>query len=481
MRLINCDTLLFEEFFFKPPPPYAILSHTWDEHEITFQEYYDYQARARHPVSANKIANACAKAKRHGSKYMWIDSCSIDKSSSNEFSEAINSMFKWYQNSERCYVYLSDFNSGLTESRATNATPITGAQIMNFKNCKWFSRGWTLQELLAPRNLIFYDVNWLYFGSASELAGMLSSATRIPQQALLGTAPLYNYSVAQKMSWAATRRTTREEDMAYCLLGLFDVNMPLFYGEGARKAFFRLQEAIMRESNDLTLFAWQSVPESCYRGILARSPSEFYTAGDITHLTPVSQNPEFAMTNKGLKIESMLERSSGPSFMPLNCTRQTDNTLTLLGVNLVDHSGIMIRDSPEKLLRLQSSGTPNWTKGPIYIAKDVKIHKSKGDFEYPVPPTFTQFLPSHTTPSKPGFVPSSTNPQPAQGAFKFVKPASASTAAFLAHSGHTTPSTSEFVPTPTTTLGMDPAAFKAPSATTAAFLAHSRSGSRQSS
>jgi hypothetical protein len=338
-----------------------------DEHEITFQEYYDFQARARHPGAAKKIANACEKAKSHGSKYIWIDSCCIDKSSSNEFSEAINSMFKWYQNSERCYVYLSDFQSGLTESRARNPVPITATQISNFQSCRWFERGWTLQELLAPKNEIFYDCNWIFFGPVAELAPILSTATRIPQQVLNGTTPLYHYTIAQKMSWAATRRTTREEDMAYSLFGLFNVNLPLFYGEGANKAFFRLQEAIMKESNDLTLFAWQSEHELCFRGILL----------------PISENPEFTMTNKGLKIETMLCQSASSKFMPLNCTATSDSTLTARGIRLVEHSGMMVRECPDDLFRPEISNDALWIRESIYIAKDVRIPRIKDTVGYP--------------------------------------------------------------------------------------------------
>jgi hypothetical protein len=164
-------------------------------------------------------------------------------------------MFKWYKNAERCYIFLADFRSGLTKNREPNKTPITASQATDFQQCRWFSRGFTLQELPAPKNLIFYDCNWFFFGQVPELASVLSKATRIPQEVLRDITTLDDYSIAQKMCWAATRQTTREEDMAYCLFGLFNVNLPLLYGEGGNKAFFRLQEAIMKESNDLTLFA----------------------------------------------------------------------------------------------------------------------------------------------------------------------------------------------------------------------------------
>jgi hypothetical protein len=162
-----------------------------------------------------------------------------------------------------------------------------------------------LQELVAPSDIRFYDKDWIYFGSKSELGAALSSITGIERPILNGSTPLFAISVAKKMSWAAKRETTRVEDLAYCLLGIFDINMPLVYGEGDR-AFIRLQEEIIKETNDLTLFAWQEeassaakVPSPAYRGILARSPREFAHARTVVCSISHKNNPDFVMTNKG--------------------------------------------------------------------------------------------------------------------------------------------------------------------------------------
>jgi hypothetical protein len=173
--------------------------------------------------------------------FLTYTSCCIDKTSSAELSEAINSMFRWYSRSKVCYAYLTDvsydgFDDSLPKSR-------------------WFTRGWTLQELLAPSSVVFYSAEWTRIGDSEVLISVLRNVTRIDEGILSRTKSLDWVSVAEKMSWAATRETTRVEDMAYCLLGIFDINMPLLYGEGGR-AFQRLQEEILRNSQDQSLFAW---------------------------------------------------------------------------------------------------------------------------------------------------------------------------------------------------------------------------------
>lgn len=174
----------------------------------------------------------------------WIDSCCIDKSSSAELSEAINSMFKWYQRAHVCYIYLSDVRS--------NQNPHSWPS--DFRNSQWFTRGWTLQELLAPEFVEFFDQNWNEIGSKSSLQDLVSTITGISVEHLGNFRPA---SVAQKMAWASRRKTKRVEDEAYSLLGLFGVNMPPLYGEG-QNAFFRLQLEILKQINDESLFAWKS-------------------------------------------------------------------------------------------------------------------------------------------------------------------------------------------------------------------------------
>ncbi|KAJ9644436.1 hypothetical protein H2204_001788 [Knufia peltigerae] len=275
MKLINTKTLTLEEFFTETAPPYAILSHTWTSEEVTYQDITSVGGGSLSSPAKKgyaKLKQTCRLARQDGLDYAWIDTCCIDKSSSAELSESINSMYAWYANSTTCHVYLEDlYPCGDTAAATTpdmirkdnggNDTLSTTTQVTDaLPNCRWFTRGWTLQELLAPRQLTFYDSTWTSIGTRSTFGDVISRITSIPKSVLSQTFPISECSIAVRMSWAAHRITTRTEDMAYCLLGLFDVNMPLLYGEGM-KAFRRLQEEIVRQSNDFTIFAWENEKE----------------------------------------------------------------------------------------------------------------------------------------------------------------------------------------------------------------------------
>ena len=240
MRLLNTTTIELKEFYGDGILVYAILSHTWGDHELLFRDFIEDAHRQK--IVWKKVLDCCETVAGDGWQWVWIDTCCIDKSSSAELSEAINSMFQWYLDAEICYAYLADVN--IKSPRKTHA---------KFRKSRWFTRGWTLQELLAPRYMTFLDSHWQALGSRSLLMAEISRASGIPQHQI---SSYRDGSVAQKMSWAARRTTTRLEDQAYCLLGLFDINMPLLYGEGP-KAFARLQGEILKISNDETIFAWQ--------------------------------------------------------------------------------------------------------------------------------------------------------------------------------------------------------------------------------
>ncbi|KAF2432104.1 HET-domain-containing protein [Tothia fuscella] len=256
MRLLDAKavqinkTVRFKEFFDVDTPPYAILSHTWGQDEVTFHGLRSGLGEGTEGLK--KIKECCAQAVVDGYAWVWIDTCCIDKSSSAELSEAINSMFKWYSNSAVCYAYLADVPSMRLES--ISAAPFLKTE--PFGRSRWFSRAWTLQELIAPRKLEFYSRDWGLIGSKDRMLRELSEITTIHQDALMGD--LRKFSVAQKLSWASKRQATRSEDTAYCLLGILGVNMPLLYGEGER-AFIRLQEAFLSISDDQSLFAWQNL------------------------------------------------------------------------------------------------------------------------------------------------------------------------------------------------------------------------------
>ena len=245
MHLLHTESLTLRQVITSQIVPYAILSHTWGDGEVSFNQI---QKTEREQLKGyDKIVKCCSEAASKGYEYVWIDTCCIDKSSSAELSEAINSMYSWYQDAAECFVYLSDFTADYDDKVKDRA----------FRHSRWFSRGWTLQELLAPRVVHFYDTNWTSIGTKTTLLPQLSMATGIDEKYLENPQAIHEASVAARMSWAAYRQTTRLEDEAYCLMGLFDVNMSLRYGEG-RKAFIRLQHEIVRETDDDSLFAWHT-------------------------------------------------------------------------------------------------------------------------------------------------------------------------------------------------------------------------------
>jgi hypothetical protein len=306
--------LELEEFNGREIPTYAILSHTWGPQEVSFSDYTSNREAAKSKDGYEKILFTCAQAYEDNIPYAWVDTCCIDKSSSAELSESINSMYKWYENAEVCYVYLVD----VSEANFN----------IEFPKSRWFSRGWTLQELIAPDCVDFYDQDGCGIGSKDEHLELISKITQIDIEALMPWEELKKedreiglgtFCVAQRMSWASNRETTRVEDMSYCLLGIFNVNMPLLYGEGER-AFIRLQEEIIRSYDDDSILAWgldteidhpfipEEVEDSICEytatreiGFLARSPKAFENCQSL-RLAGCSASP-FFMSNLGLQIE----------------------------------------------------------------------------------------------------------------------------------------------------------------------------------
>jgi hypothetical protein len=214
-------------------PPYAILSHTWhDGHEVTFDDLSTGNGKDK--AGYNKILFCARQARRDGLDYCWVDTCCINKSSSAELSEALNSMFRWYQNAQKCYVYLSDVSSYVTDGGESSRRWKPA-----FRQSRWFTRGWTLQELIAPKSVDFFSKEEELLGSKDTLDLLLHEITKIPVKVLQGEASS-NYSVTERFSWAAKRHTTRAEDESYCLLGIFGIYLPVIYGEGRLSAMKRL-------------------------------------------------------------------------------------------------------------------------------------------------------------------------------------------------------------------------------------------------
>ncbi|KAF2684618.1 HET-domain-containing protein, partial [Lentithecium fluviatile CBS 122367] len=220
-------------------PRYAILSHTWgaENDEVTFKDLMEGTGGAK--PGYQKIQFCANQAGYDHLRYFWIDTCCIDKSSSAELSEAINSMFRWYKDAETCYVYLSDV------SRSTSDGDDDASQRWKpaFRKSRWFTRGWTLQELIAPASVEFFSNEGIYLGNKKSMEQTIHETTGIAIDALRGKS-LSQFSRNERFAWAAKRTTKREEDKAYCLLGIFDIHLPLIYGERRKSAFARLEEQI---------------------------------------------------------------------------------------------------------------------------------------------------------------------------------------------------------------------------------------------
>ncbi|KAM0252334.1 hypothetical protein ACHAQJ_007772 [Trichoderma viride] len=339
MRLLNTKTLQLEQFtnhggyntLLKKgsdlvakhiTPRYAILSHTWGEGEVLFE---DMQSRDRSAAKEKrgymKLEDSCKRAARDGFEYIWIDTCCIDKTSSSELSEAINSMFQWYKDSALCYAFMEDCQGPLPYRKSSSSADIP----------RWYSRGWTLQELIAPKVVHFYSMAWKFLGTKDDHAAEISRLTGIDTYAL-GGGDLSRISVARRMSWVANRQTTRMEDMAYSVMGIFDVSMPLLYGEGP-KAFTRLQEEIMQGTDDQSVFAWNETDTKGFRrgsngednGLLAFSPSYFASASSMARFyTPRPGRRQTVVTSQGAVVNLLLchdtsSRSNDVFFAILDC------------------------------------------------------------------------------------------------------------------------------------------------------------------
>lgn len=243
MRLLEIhpeNSFSLVDFTGRDTPRYAILSHTWghDYEEVTFDDFS--QGIGKSKPGFRKIEFCAEQAEKDGLKFCWIDTCCIDRANSTELSEAINSMFKWYCKATKCYAYLADVpvsNRGRLDllSKRSWEHP--------FRSSRWFTRGWTLQELLAPTSVEFFSSDGGRLGSRRSLRREIHDITGIPVQALHGRS-LKQFKIEERTNWIRGRETKREEDMAYSLLGIFDVFIPLIYGEGRESAFRRLEKAI---------------------------------------------------------------------------------------------------------------------------------------------------------------------------------------------------------------------------------------------
>lgn len=222
-------------------PPYAILSHTWgdDDQEVTYEDLSRGTEKSK--AGYHKIRFCGEQAARDGLQYFWVDTCCIDKTDAVELQRSINSMFRWYKNAAKCYVYLSDVS--IPEDKLENDSNPDVESVL--RTARWFTRGWTLQELLAPSSVEFFSTDYKRLGDKLSLEPLIHEITGIPVEALQGY-DLTKFSVNERVSWIAKRETKHEEDIAYSLFGFFGIFLPLIYGEGREHALRRLREEVNR-------------------------------------------------------------------------------------------------------------------------------------------------------------------------------------------------------------------------------------------
>jgi hypothetical protein len=218
-------------------PAYAILSHTWGDgdQEVTYKDLAEGSGKSK--AGYQKIRFCGEQATRDGLRYFWVDTCCINKTDAVELQKSINSMFRWYKNAAKCYVYLSDVST--LEVEKDSNLDLESA----LRTAKWFTRGWTLQELLAPSSVEFFSADYKRLGDKLSFERLIHEITGIPVEVLQGY-DLMKFSADERVSWVAGRETKHEEDMAYSLLGIFGIFLPLIYGEGRENAFRRLREEV---------------------------------------------------------------------------------------------------------------------------------------------------------------------------------------------------------------------------------------------
>ncbi|OJT03271.1 Vegetative incompatibility protein HET-E-1 [Trametes pubescens] len=403
MRLLETRTGEFLSVNNLDEVRYAILSHAWAaEGEQTYHDLLAIQSNV-HAARASgvqlppneillratpKIREACAYALSEGFESLWIDSCCIDKTSSAELSEAINSMYQWYGQAIICYAFLDDVTSEEDPS----------PPFSQFRDSRWFTRGWTLQELIAPRIVIFISAEWDMLGSKDGLSAVVEEVTGIDQAVLVHLLPLHSVSVARRMSWAAKRFTTRKEDEAYSLMGIFGVNMPTIYGEG-RLAFIRLQEEILRLVPDQSLFAWERTRDSWNPvfaeesasdpTLFATSPADFELSSRFDCITvkeagellgiPAYPPPTYTITPYGLRTDLPLTALSPTvSIAYLACKNEDDIVVGLiLQKDKGAHAwsvGAALRDLGECMYN------PNFSKSPETWIRLLHLPSSAPDF-----------------------------------------------------------------------------------------------------
>ncbi|KAI1175180.1 heterokaryon incompatibility protein-domain-containing protein [Nemania sp. FL0916] len=421
-----------------PFPPYAILSHTWisPKDEITYQDFKQRKSDIENDIFKQKgwakLRKYCDRAARDGWDWAWMDTCCIDKTNPADTQEAINAMFRWYQNASICYAYLEDVDANeVSNGSDPNAGGVPVDQDLDdasnknnvanpdsdlrqalkkfLINAKWFTRGWTLQELLAPPYLVFVDCAWRRMGTRESWAAEIEKASNIDAKHLTSLDPgdFMSCSIAMRLSWASGRETTVEEDETYSLLGLFGISLPLIYGEGRLRAFNRLQRELITVYNDDSIFAWKAVNDrsessgvlnrgrhSAGRGILAPSIREFWDSSQIECFGLYGNS--FTMTNRGLELQAkrwMNKIDPVKCVVCLNCGN-TEEDLHI-GIPLSRNNDSYERIQVDELCNVKSLNSREWQ---LESGNQSTFIRAGGNTNYRIPSSlFTLEIPESIT------------------------------------------------------------------------------------
>lgn len=371
MRLLHTQTLGLEPFFgSRTRPPYAVLSHTWEPGLPRYSEFATDAKNAASGPGSTLVRRACDAAQQLGYQYVWVECICVDASSVAEVSEAVNSAYRWFQEAAACLVYLADLPSGDTYDEGV------------WRQCQWWTRAWTLPELLAPSTVRFYDRDWQFRGtkSSSPLLGLISRITTISEDVLHDGSLVPQLSVAKRMSWAANRKVWRIEDWAYSLLGIFGVHMQAIYGEGTM-SFLRLQDEILKHTRDMSLLAWEARPDDDrpFRGLLASSPVEFarFTSCPPKWTKPLAFEGEIQNSNKGLSITGPIISypSDGQQVLLLDLGAKHSAPQTKAALVLFRYGDYFVRAASNAAITLKGPATPVTMK--ISAARDLTALESR--------------------------------------------------------------------------------------------------------
>lgn len=339
-------------------PPYATFSHVIDEIGAPLEDF----ARIKRELCSDIVKiliRACVQARDAGFTWLWNYAACVDRNSCAAQSEAINSLAQIYRNCGRSIIYLEDLKSKLVEDEEV---------VERMAECRWIRNVWAIPQIVFSRVAFFYSSDWSLIGTKKSLLPYLSSRMGIDQEVLEDSDSLEEFSLARRMSWASDMTASRVEDFAYALVGLFDVSMSILYGEG-QKAFLKLQEEIMGDTDDFSLIAWDKIDAQEYNGLFAHSPACFrrFRNGPTT---PLRVNGEVQIQCKGINIQTFFWKTETELFLPLE--NQDGSTCSIA---LVYWNGSFVRKGGQLYWDLPRPIT--FERRKICVKRDVTVHVSR--------------------------------------------------------------------------------------------------------